>query len=117
VKLEKERVARERSKRNDRHKRHTITARSRDAGFERDCTQLYRHPIVTETYVFSLPQSASSNPFCDVSRDQFQIADFKQLRLMILFSYLTQVVGPRAFIGQNQHQASNFGGRNTYPKA
>jgi len=33
---------------------------------------------------------------------------------MTLFSYLAQVVGWRVFIGQKQHQAGDFWGRETH---
>jgi len=55
----------------------------------------------SDRYVFGSIQSASVNPFRDSSCDLFQRADFKQIRLLMLFSNLAQVVDRRAFIGQN----------------
>ncbi len=69
---------------------------------------------LVSSYVFSSIQSASVIPFRDGSHDLFQRADFKQLRPLISFSNLAQVVDRRAFIGQNQHLAIDFRGLNTY---
>ena len=72
--------------------------------------------MLQKTYVFSSIQSASLNPFRDGSCNLFQRADFKQLRLQMLFSNLAQVADRRAFIGQNQHQTIDFGVAKHIPK-